>query len=435
MSKKESLSCHYLHHAVYFAPEELRHCCKRFFVNGKIKGDVSILPVTNTEDVTCENIRQAKKSLYEAINQGEETDCTGCPWLERRQWPSLDSLKIDFLSIESQTHCNMRCSYCSEEYYGGLVANYDLDTAIAKLDEGQVLADNLGISWGGGEPTLQKDFDDILTKYTKKLRPYRNKVFSNAINYSQGIADCLKDGTVSLITSIDAGTDETFRKVRGVKQIKSVLANLQKYFQYAGGNITIKYIITEENFSEKEIHAFVKEIEGHGLEHCQFQISSNFKDEEITIVTVNKIYLMKRALGGIGAKFVFIDDHLRPRVDRVMRDLLHSDQPPGEPLATTLRDMERYAETQVIVWGAGDYAHRLINESPFFQFAQVGLVVDTDQNKHGQKIFGHIVEAPLSITSRNEPVVIAASAYYGEILEQLEAMGVDDSRIIDSNLY
>ena len=39
LEKKKSLSCPSLHHAVYLAPDELRHCCKRFFVNGKINLD------------------------------------------------------------------------------------------------------------------------------------------------------------------------------------------------------------------------------------------------------------------------------------------------------------------------------------------------------------------------------------------------------------
>ena len=38
-------SCQDLQQSIYFGPRELRHCCQRFFVDGKMKGDVKILSV------------------------------------------------------------------------------------------------------------------------------------------------------------------------------------------------------------------------------------------------------------------------------------------------------------------------------------------------------------------------------------------------------
>ena len=41
----KKLSCTALQSSVYLAPDELRHCCKRFFYKGELKGDVQIFPV------------------------------------------------------------------------------------------------------------------------------------------------------------------------------------------------------------------------------------------------------------------------------------------------------------------------------------------------------------------------------------------------------
>ena len=47
-----------------------------------------------------------------------------------------------------------------------------------------------------------------------------------------------------LTTSIDAGTVETFKKVRGIKGINKVFQNLKKYYSAAKKGIIIKYILT-----------------------------------------------------------------------------------------------------------------------------------------------------------------------------------------------
>ena len=73
MTRQKTLSCPSLHHSVYMAPDELRHCCKRFFVKGKMKGDVRIFRVKNDEDINAEKILSAKRKLYNDINNGKKT--------------------------------------------------------------------------------------------------------------------------------------------------------------------------------------------------------------------------------------------------------------------------------------------------------------------------------------------------------------------------
>ena len=43
--RKKTYSCEDLQGSVYFAPNVLRHCCQRFFVKGKMQGDVEIMKI------------------------------------------------------------------------------------------------------------------------------------------------------------------------------------------------------------------------------------------------------------------------------------------------------------------------------------------------------------------------------------------------------
>ena len=44
---KKTLSCEALHGSVYFAPDMLRHCCKRFHRNGKMQASLTFSAVVN----------------------------------------------------------------------------------------------------------------------------------------------------------------------------------------------------------------------------------------------------------------------------------------------------------------------------------------------------------------------------------------------------
>ena len=261
----KKISCRFLQRAIYFAPDELRHCCKRFFYNGKLKGDVSIFPVSSNEDYSLEKIINAKKNIIEKINQGEETECSGCPVLESKEWLNIEEEKIDLISIENHSRCNMRCVYCSDTYYGGKIANYDLLTCLEELVKNNKIANNLQVSWGGGEPTMTKDFEQIVDYVTLEIKPKIQRFFSNAINYSEKIESLLHDNIASLTTSVDAGTSETFKTIRGVRQYKRVLKNLKKYFDASAKNVIIKYIFTEKNSTIEEISNFASSISQIGL--------------------------------------------------------------------------------------------------------------------------------------------------------------------------
>ena len=60
-------SCQDLQQSVYFAPRALRHCCQRFFVNGKMEGDVEIFKVNKGDDISVKNIIKKKKDIKQEM--------------------------------------------------------------------------------------------------------------------------------------------------------------------------------------------------------------------------------------------------------------------------------------------------------------------------------------------------------------------------------
>ncbi len=73
------------------------------------------------------------------------------------------------------------------------------------------------------------------------VRPYPNVFFSNAIVFNHTIAEILDRGLSYIYVSMDAGTPETFAKIKGIDAFKQVCGNLKEYSRH--GPIELKYIV------------------------------------------------------------------------------------------------------------------------------------------------------------------------------------------------
>jgi organic radical activating enzyme len=435
----KTFSCRFLQRAVYYAPNELRHCCKRFFYNGKLKGDVKILSIKSQKDVSLDSIIKEKEILINKINNGEETECTGCPVLEKSNWNNLKDEKFDHISIEHHSKCNMRCSYCSDVYYGGKLANYNLVQSLDELVAKKKIRDDAQVAWGGGEPTMSPDFKSLINYVNTSVKPKTQRFFSNAVNFSEEIADLLRKNIASLTTSVDAGSIETFKEVRGVNQYKKVLNNLKKYFDASNNNTVIKYIFTETNSNLNDVNGFVKDIRKIGLSKANFLISSNFKDENLTLDQGFFIIYLHSLLTSNGALTCVLDDHVRPRINKISNDLMSANAnilnyPIEIKLAINKIKKTKENLSEIIVWGIGEYANLLLDKSFTFQDVKVKFFVDSNLHKQGTVFRGLEVFNPNIVKKHDNPILIASSFWYHDICNQLKDLGVDGSRIYSSSL-
>jgi len=436
----KTLSCRFLQRAIYFAPDEIRHCCKRFFYDDEMRGDVRIFPMNSNRDFSLGKVLAEKKDLIDKINRGVKTDCFGCPELEFYEWLDVKDEKFDLISIEHHSRCNMKCSYCSEVYYGGKVANYDLLSCLEELVDNDKIRNDLQVAWGGGEPTMTKNFAEVINFVNSKLKPHKQRFFSNAIIYSEEIASLLHSNKASLTTSVDAGTAETFEKVRGVKQkqYEKVLKNLKKYFDVSPNNVVIKYIFTEENSSFEEISKFSADISQVGLSKANFLISCNYKDELLTMDRGVLIMYLQYLLARQGAKTSVLDEHVRPRICEITLDIIDEKTSHVYPqviitLIQNIRDLKKQV-SKIIVWGIGGYANLLLDKSATFRDSDVKMFVDSNPNKQGTIFRNLVVKVPREVVNHEEPILIASSFWYHDILEQLTKLGVKRNRILPSYL-
>ena len=155
MSQKYKI-CKYIPDALYVAPNEIRACCQRFFHQNEMRGDAKLLDIVDGKTPTAEDLKKARQKIFDQIQNDEKHECLGCEFLyEVDKKPIFDS-KVNFLSVEHHSVCNLRCNYCSEKYWGGKRSKYNVTDFMKYLAEQNSFEKCKQVVWGGGEPTLDK---------------------------------------------------------------------------------------------------------------------------------------------------------------------------------------------------------------------------------------------------------------------------------------
>jgi pyruvate-formate lyase-activating enzyme len=384
--------------------------------------------------ISIENILNAKNSLIKKINEKERTPCYKCPYLEKKNWGETENLEIKHLSLEYHSICNLKCTYCSEEYFGGKKVQYDLIQLIRDLIENKSLENCNSIVWGGGEPTLDPEFKNILQVVIQDLDPSYLRFFTNSVKYNENIQELLDQDRIYITTSIDAGSDQTYKKIRGFERINKVFENLKKYSYKNPKKVTIKYIFTEGNYSSDEINEFISRVKINELTKCNFQISFDFTIENIQSEIMVAIIKMYADLVELGAASVFLDDLIWQRISSTwqinaeLKSLLIQSK-----LSNIIADPEILSE--VIVWGTGTISENVVEKSSFFKSAKVSFFVTSDSeqiSKGFKKVSGKDIKVfPSTYLLESElPIVAAAAQQIPLILSEMALLGIPESRLI-----
>ena len=422
-------SCHDLQNSVFLGPDEIRTCCKRFFVGGQMMGDV-VLYKTASMIPTATTILSAKNNLIKAINSGDQTPCSGCPYLEFKEWGDIADAKFSYISMEHHSICNLKCTYCSDKYHGGMKTQYDIEYLLKSLFAKNTISQSATFVWGGGEPTNLKNFDEMIDLAIGASPQSVQRVLSNSVKYSKKLQTLIDEEKVYLTTSVDAGTSEKFLEVRGNNKLKSVINNLRKYSANKPQQITIKYIFTESNSLLDEIKSFSELISSNNLISCNFQISSDFKNEFIEVDNLALLIAMYSLLTSIGVETIFWDDLISNRLislsdeDRVrIADYLNLYE-----IENPIAQADEYSG--VSIWGAGWQAKAYIEKTTFFKNVSLLKVVDDTPSKLGAEFFGRKIEPSGSLLKDDSPIIIAAVQGYGIIYNKALAMGINKERIL-----
>jgi len=254
--------CKYLGNFMLFREASFSPCC--------VAGQMPAIRVSGSFKQRLAVWQNYTTKLIDAINNGSPNKCQGCHMLMKGFWRK--SVKLSMLSFASSNRgdaCNFKCVYCYSK--DSLERLKSVTEGLTVYERLQQLADipyinteDMILQLSNGEFTVNKHCDamlDIILNSNWKL-----DLTSNCSVYREKLAELMERGRVTaIVTSLDAGTRETFKKIKGNDRFDIVVANLRKY-PLEKTRLNVKYIFLEGiNDNEAEVDSFyeiVKELGG-----------------------------------------------------------------------------------------------------------------------------------------------------------------------------
>jgi len=237
-------SCLMLNSGILFKPNGITLCCWiPTFLSYDELPEESITP-----------LQLLKNRILSDIASGHKSYCSYCPYLEKKKWSNSD--KITFLSFGHTTSCNLDCTYCQARGRDSSDKSREVFSIVKQMcSEGIAYPDSF--DWGGnGEPTLDPDFENILS-YISMLGA-KGTIYTNSVKFSPSIQNGIEQGKLSIITSVDAGSPETYEKIRRRDFYDKFWNTISAYLKSGREeNINVKFIVTEENCSQKDLIGFI----------------------------------------------------------------------------------------------------------------------------------------------------------------------------------
>lgn len=257
--------CYSINHSLVFRYDMLTFCCSEWERNTP-----PAYPYLESAQKTAENFIQKRDAIVQELRLGAQYDearpCIGCRDLKliEDSAPMIEAINLGF----SPTVCQCKCIYCGvkEAEYNDYqkAATSKIAPMIAEmiryLDESGHIAKNCKVSIASGEITIHPHKDLILDAFQK----YQCTFFTNALVYDEKIAENLRRRDGSINISIDSGTKETYKSIKGLDGFSKVVENIKKYRQ--SGNVIIKYIVLPGiNDNQADFEGVIKLLQETGI--------------------------------------------------------------------------------------------------------------------------------------------------------------------------
>lgn len=241
------VSCEWVNHGLDLNIGKIRTCCYGYLQDQEEKDSILIKDY-NGENINWEEVLEKTKERRELHKKNIFLpSCQGCVYLFENEWD--EDFYIDHLTLNHWSKCNCDCTYCytaDDKNKFNSHKHYNILPIIKDMLERNILrlTPRSCIIFGGGEPTILEDFDEVIELLLSK--GFKNiRINSSGIKYSKSIEKGLQMGAISLVISPDSGTKETFEKIKRVPCFDTVWGNIQKYslVQQNDNLLKVKYII------------------------------------------------------------------------------------------------------------------------------------------------------------------------------------------------
>jgi pyruvate-formate lyase-activating enzyme len=284
--------CKYIGTRIQFFGEGFKTCCTKYTELIKYDDDIN-------KDFT--NYKTSIRKSIQLLEKGiAPNNCDKCSELINGFWTKNPQIKtVGFDSDFADDKCNFKCCYCDvyEKINDNNTYTRDIVSQIESFEK-SISNSELNIIIASGEMSICSWRKPVIE--IAKRNNWWLSVFTNASVYMKELEEI--SNRASLNVSVDAGTAETFAKVKGVNCFGKVCENLQKY-RDNGIKIDLKYIMLEGiNDNQADVIGFIelaKKINAEIYISCNSQnLGINMQEK-----TFNAAKLLVEKLKDYGLKY------------------------------------------------------------------------------------------------------------------------------------
>ncbi len=308
------LSCRYLDGGLVFHGDTLQACCVRHHGD---RGHTVLLEPWTGEALPVKEILDARNHVREQLQRPQGyRSCNGCTML-RASPPDKRRYAFDYLNIANYFRCNLHCSYCTV-YHRGLmnhVKDRELLPVLKALLRDGFLAPSAHVDWAGGEPTLNPEFPEMSAFLGRT--GMSQTIHTNAVVLSEAVLKLMPSSLQRIYVSVDAGTRETYLRIKGLDAFDCVWENLARYVRVGGRRIMAKMILLHENL--EEVAEFVQHADKAGIQTVIADLDQRDSDLSDHQVEAGAIMLEECARRGIRMLAGWNTLHTRPEKEFTSR--------------------------------------------------------------------------------------------------------------------
>ncbi|MDD4736597.1 MAG: radical SAM protein [Kiritimatiellae bacterium] len=314
-------SCSYIESGLAFNVGSITACCVTQY---KLRWP--FLAQFRGGELPLDRIMQRKEQMVRLNQQKQYPQCANCSRLKYQTWTPRAYL-FDTLLIANFRYCNIACKYCAiAKRRANRKKAYDLYPVVKNMLEGSILAPGGTIHWGGGEPTIFKDFEPVL----ELLRPchYHHIIYTNGVVYSRQIEELLRERHATVTCSVDSGTRETYRILKKKDYHEVVWENIAQYAA-TGAKVTAKFLIMPENVHD--VIPFMEKVMVAGITSVACDLDCTLSMVPSPIIDAVKSFIQNGRTHGLHVSLgTFLNQILRePRGSALKEALIVDNLLPG----------------------------------------------------------------------------------------------------------
>lgn len=235
---KKIRSCSFLQKAlIYDETGDLRFCWRTPCPTVPAGGGV----------IKAGELLRLRNGLIEAIKRGESlehTACGGCPQIREEYYPQEPlSWSVNYFCHST---CNFRCSYCTLGNHAGRKperedgnGRHALGEVIGAFTQAGLLSEEHGVILStAGEPLIHPQRKEFFEAFQGS----EMVVNTNGSLFDENLFAQMGHKRILMVVSVDAGTRETYARIKGVDAFERTRENLKRYAEAPIGMVALKYI-------------------------------------------------------------------------------------------------------------------------------------------------------------------------------------------------